>query len=79
MSRNRHKYPRLHKVEKLPVNTTKKCQATGCTEKAVGCAVIEFTYMRGEDESVNCCRRHGLVVRENVVRFCKQFPPEAWK
>lgn len=76
---SRRDYPRYDSRRALPTNTTKVCKATGCTKKADRVIFMQFDYMRGNDECVDCCDEHAEIAISNPKQFCAQFPPEAWK
>lgn len=78
MSR-RDRYPQHDSTRKLSPNTSSMCQATGCTRHATKMIFMQFSWFRGEDESVKCCDEHGKPAISEPMQFCAQFPPEAWK
>lgn len=61
------KYPRIHSTRKYKKPSNLECEA--CQEKAVGTVMIEFTWMRGEDESYKVCQRHMSMANSNLDKF----------
>lgn len=79
---SRQKYPRRDSTGTLAPTTEKTCAAIGCEKRAKSFTIIQFTYMRGEDEGVYHCDEHALNRGHDprsVSEWCKQFPTEAWK
>lgn len=63
----RRSYPRLGSTGnfKKPRNT--QCEA--CDEQAIGYVEVQFTWMRGDDESYKCCKHHKTMAQTELMQF----------
>ncbi|CAB4130431.1 hypothetical protein UFOVP119_55 [uncultured Caudovirales phage] len=77
---SRRTYPRHRGARQLKQGDGKRmCKVIDCGKPATRRVEIEFSYMRGEDESTDACEAHTELARTDPIRFVGLVPTGAWK
>ncbi len=64
----KRQYPQMNRVV-IQENGPKDVECAACVKPAVGWAVIEWSYMRGDDESEPVCQNHAGMAKGNFKQF----------